>query len=84
MGSDGNTKGVAKANARGKPATYLGNGGKGKAQVDKGKRKESKGKVGKGKATCSKCARCWNYRESVGQNETHPGICSRCVEQLKE
>jgi isoleucyl-tRNA synthetase len=34
------------------------------------------------KATSGKCKRCWNYRESVGQNEVHPDICGRCVEQL--
>ena len=34
------------------------------------------------KATCGKCDRCWNYRDSVGQNEMHPTICNRCVEQL--
>ncbi len=25
-----------------------------------------------------KCERCWNYRESVGQNAKHPTICERC------
>ena len=36
------------------------------------------------KATCGKCARCWNYRDSVGQHEKHLGICGRCVKQLGE
>jgi len=26
-----------------------------------------------------KCERCWNYRESVGRDATHPGLCDRCV-----
>jgi isoleucyl-tRNA synthetase len=33
-------------------------------------------------ASGEKCSRCWNYRDSVGMDETHPEICSRCVEQL--
>ncbi|NIA12512.1 MAG: isoleucine--tRNA ligase [Nitrospiraceae bacterium] len=32
----------------------------------------------------AKCARCWNYRESVGTSEAHPSICSRCEAQLGE
>ncbi len=34
------------------------------------------------KAPGKKCARCWNYKESVGQIPEHPEICERCVEQL--
>ena len=29
-----------------------------------------------------KCARCWHYREDVGADPTHPGICGRCVSNL--
>ncbi len=29
-----------------------------------------------------KCARCWNYRPSVGANAAHPTICDRCVEAI--
>ena len=29
-----------------------------------------------------KCERCWNFRESVGSNTSHPTICSRCVAAL--
>ena len=29
-----------------------------------------------------KCERCWTYHESVGKNEKHPTICSRCAEVL--
>jgi isoleucyl-tRNA synthetase len=34
------------------------------------------------KADGEKCARCWNYRASVGANATHPSICDRCVEAI--
>jgi isoleucyl-tRNA synthetase len=30
-------------------------------------------------AAGAKCARCWNYRTSVGQDRQHPGICDRCA-----
>ncbi len=33
-----------------------------------------------GRITYPKCERCWNYRESVGQDEKHPTLCQRCVE----
>ena len=36
------------------------------------------------KSTQPKCARCWNYRSSVGQNKKHATICDRCVEAIKE
>ncbi len=29
-----------------------------------------------------KCERCWNFRESVGSNASHPTICARCVAAL--
>lgn len=31
-----------------------------------------------------KCARCWSYSESVGQNSEHPKICDRCAKVLGE
>ncbi len=31
------------------------------------------------KAPGSKCARCWNYRTTVGMDPEHPGICHRCL-----
>jgi isoleucyl-tRNA synthetase len=34
------------------------------------------------KSKNEKCQRCWNYRDSVGNSESHPEICGRCVEQL--
>jgi isoleucyl-tRNA synthetase len=32
----------------------------------------------------SKCARCWNYRSSVGRDSQHPKLCNRCLEVLKK
>lgn len=29
-----------------------------------------------------KCERCWHYREDVNSHPEHPGICSRCVDNL--
>lgn len=34
------------------------------------------------KSSREKCQRCWNYRDSVGDNTEHPTICERCIEQL--
>jgi isoleucyl-tRNA synthetase len=34
------------------------------------------------RSTYSKCERCWNYRESVGKNETYPTLCERCATVL--
>lgn len=34
------------------------------------------------KSTGGKCARCWVYSQDVGQNKTHPEICSKCLEAL--
>jgi isoleucyl-tRNA synthetase len=33
-------------------------------------------------AAGQKCARCWNYRTSVGSDATHPSICAPCVAAL--
>ncbi|CAG1021800.1 partial Isoleucine--tRNA ligase, partial [Patescibacteria group bacterium] len=30
----------------------------------------------------SKCVRCWHQRADVGENEEHPELCSRCVENV--
>lgn len=35
------------------------------------------------KAPGTKCARCWNVRESVGEDPEHPLICDRCVRALR-
>ena len=34
------------------------------------------------KAKGNKCGRCWQYSPSVGQNETHPTLCSRCEAKI--
>ncbi len=34
------------------------------------------------KAEGQKCARCWNYRPTVGATAAHPTICDRCVEAI--
>lgn len=31
------------------------------------------------KAKGTKCERCWHYSETVGQHNTHPTLCQRCV-----
>jgi len=31
------------------------------------------------KAHGRKCARCWNFRDSVGEDDRHPDICDRCL-----
>jgi len=30
----------------------------------------------------TKCARCWHYRDEVGQDQEHPGLCGRCISNL--
>ena len=30
-----------------------------------------------------KCERCWNYNESVGDNNEHLTVCKRCIGNLK-
>jgi isoleucyl-tRNA synthetase len=30
-----------------------------------------------------KCVRCWHHREDVGNNEEHPELCSRCVDNVR-
>jgi len=31
-----------------------------------------------------KCARCWKYSVTVGENEKHPDLCSRCLAVVEE
>ena len=33
-------------------------------------------------STNVKCERCWHYRDDVGSDPTHPGICGRCTSNL--
>lgn len=31
----------------------------------------------------SKCERCWHHREDVGQEQSHPALCRRCVDNIE-
>ncbi len=33
-------------------------------------------------ATAAKCERCWHYRDDVGHDSAHPGLCGRCTSNL--
>lgn len=35
------------------------------------------------KSQFAKCERCWNYRDAVGKDATHPTLCDRCVEAIR-
>ncbi len=32
--------------------------------------------------SATKCERCWHWREDVGQDAAHPGLCGRCTSNL--
>jgi len=32
--------------------------------------------------TAQKCERCWHYRDDVGHDSAHPGLCGRCTSNL--
>ena len=34
------------------------------------------------KSAHQKCVRCWHHREDVAQNDHHPELCGRCVENV--
>jgi isoleucyl-tRNA synthetase len=34
------------------------------------------------KADGEKCSRCWNYATTIGESDTHPEICHRCLQAL--
>ena len=36
------------------------------------------------KSSHSKCIRCWHYRADVGNDVSHPEICTRCVSNLPD
>ena len=40
-------------------------------------------KVEAAKSNFEKCARCWNYWESVGSDSEYGDLCGRCVEVVK-
>jgi isoleucyl-tRNA synthetase len=31
-----------------------------------------------------KCMRCWNFRGDIGQNDSHPEICQRCIDAIEK
>lgn len=33
-------------------------------------------------SSAAKCERCWHYRDDVGHDAAHPGICGRCTSNL--
>ena len=35
------------------------------------------------RAVGKKCERCWNWKLSVGQDASHPTLCSRCAQVVK-
>ena len=35
------------------------------------------------RARGTKCERCWNWRETVGNDKRHPALCHRCADVLK-
>ena len=41
-------------------------------------------KISVKKAEGEKCARCWNYSDTVGQNKELPEICKRCYDVIME
>ncbi|MBM3251398.1 MAG: isoleucine--tRNA ligase [Candidatus Omnitrophica bacterium] len=34
------------------------------------------------KASGSKCLRCWNYSDKLGEDKSHPNICPRCLRAI--
>ncbi|WP_299002693.1 isoleucine--tRNA ligase [uncultured Shewanella sp.] len=40
-------------------------------------------KLGLNKTQAPKCERCWHHREDVGQVESHPSLCTRCVTNIE-
>jgi isoleucyl-tRNA synthetase len=36
------------------------------------------------RASGTKCARCWNYSEHVGEDAEYPTVCERCAEALSD
>ncbi|WP_299492202.1 isoleucine--tRNA ligase [uncultured Shewanella sp.] len=40
-------------------------------------------KLGLDKTQAPKCERCWHHREDVGQVESHPSLCTRCVTNIE-
>ncbi|MFA5096073.1 MAG: zinc finger domain-containing protein, partial [Candidatus Omnitrophota bacterium] len=36
------------------------------------------------KAEGVKCVRCWNYSVYVGASKSHPQLCEKCLEAIRE
>ena len=55
------------------------------SQVELIARGEAKGSlaIAVTRSSFGKCERCWNYREAVGKDATHPTLCDRCVEAVQ-
>ncbi|MDD5166284.1 MAG: isoleucine--tRNA ligase [Candidatus Omnitrophica bacterium] len=51
------------------------------SQVEISLNKDS-AKIEVNKADGTKCVRCWNYSQSVGQNKEHPLICGSCLKAI--
>ena len=52
--------------------------------AESGEATELKGlRVSVAASEAEKCERCWHHSETVGQNEQHPTLCSRCVENVE-
>ena len=35
------------------------------------------------KSTAPKCERCWHYEAEVSADPEYPGLCPRCIENIK-
>jgi isoleucyl-tRNA synthetase len=33
-------------------------------------------------SAATKCERCWHWRDDVGHDPAHPGLCGRCTSNL--
>ena len=45
--------------------------------------KEGEKHIEVSKADGEKCDRCWKYSIHIGENETHPTICPKCIDAIK-
>jgi isoleucyl-tRNA synthetase len=55
------------------------------SQVELGNSRDGEGvSITIASADGGKCERCWNYSTRVGESETYPTVCERCVAALKE
>ena len=45
-------------------------------------REAASAKVTASPSAAAKCERCWHYRDDVGHDTAHPGLCGRCTSNL--